>query len=41
MKVDIFNLNKKYDIVYSDPPWQQATGGKKKARPKIEDIKGA
>lgn len=33
MKVDIFNLNKKYDIVYSDPPWQQTTGGKKKARP--------
>ncbi len=22
MKVDIFNTNKKYDIIYADPPWR-------------------
>lgn len=22
MKVDIFNTNKKYSIIYADPPWQ-------------------
>lgn len=22
MKVDIFNTNKKYDIIYADPPWK-------------------
>ena len=22
MKVDIFNTDKKYDIIYADPPWQ-------------------
>ena len=33
MKVDIFNTDKKYEIVYTDPPWQQGKGGKKKARP--------
>lgn len=21
MKVDIFTTNKKYDIIYADPPW--------------------
>ena len=26
--------NKKYDIVYADPPWKQKKGGYKKARPK-------
>lgn len=33
MKVDIFDTDKKYDIVYTDPPWQQGKGGKKKVRP--------
>lgn len=33
MKTDIFNTNKKYDIIYTDPPWQQEKGGKKKVRP--------
>ena len=32
-KVDIYNLDKKYDILYTDPPWQQSRGGKKAARP--------
>lgn len=33
MKVDILNSTNKYDIIYTDPPWQQGKGGKKKARP--------
>lgn len=33
MKIDIYNCNKKYDIIYTDPPWQQKKGGKKKVRP--------
>ena len=33
MKVDIYNTDKKYNIVYTDPPWQQKKGGKKKVRP--------
>ena len=31
--IDIFNTTEKYDIIYTDPPWEQAKGGKKKARP--------
>lgn len=34
MKVDIFNTDKKYDIIYADPPWKQSKGGKKSVRPK-------
>ncbi len=33
MKVDIYNTSKKYDILYTDPPWIQGRGNKKKARP--------
>lgn len=33
MKIDIFNAEEKYDILYTDPPWQQGRGGKKAARP--------
>lgn len=25
--------NKRYDVVYADPPWIQKKGGKKNARP--------
>ena len=32
-KVDIYNPEKKYDILYTDPPWIQGRGGKKSARP--------
>ena len=34
MKVDIFNFNqdKKYKIIYADPPWKQSKGGKKAVR---------
>ncbi|NCC88600.1 MAG: hypothetical protein EOM05_12195, partial [Clostridia bacterium] len=31
--IDIFNTDKKYSIIYADPPWKQAKGGKKSARP--------
>jgi N6-adenosine-specific RNA methylase IME4 len=33
MKIDIFNSEEKYDILYTEPPWQQGRGGKKSARP--------
>lgn len=32
-KIDIYNTEKKYDILYTDPPWIQGRGGKKAARP--------
>lgn len=28
MKIDIFKTEEKYDILYTDPPWQQGRGGK-------------
>lgn len=33
MKVDIFNTDKKYDIIYTDPAWKQRRGGAKNVRP--------
>lgn len=32
MKIDIFNTDKKYNIIYADPPWKQSKGGKKSVR---------
>ena len=32
MYVDIFNTDKKYSIIYADPPWKQSKGGKKAVR---------
>lgn len=32
MRVDIFNTDEKYDIIYADPPWKQSKGGKKAVR---------
>lgn len=32
MKVDIFNTEQKYQIIYADPPWKQSKGGKKAVR---------
>lgn len=33
MKVDIFNTDKKYNIIYADPPWEyRQTGSKKNSR---------
>lgn len=33
MKVDIYNTDKKYSIIYADPPWEQKKGNKRKCRP--------
>lgn len=32
MKVDIYNADKTYSVIYADPPWQQSKGGKKAVR---------
>lgn len=34
MKVDIFDTDKKYDVIYADPPWEykQSGGGGETAR---------
>ena len=29
MKIDIFNTNNKYDIIYADPPWEYKQSGSK------------
>lgn len=36
---NISDINKKYDIIYTDPPWQQKRGGKKSVRPNSSGIK--
>lgn len=33
MKIDIYNTSNKYDLIYTDPPWNQTKGGKRKCRP--------
>ena len=33
MDIDIHNVEKKYGIIYSDPPWQQKKGNLRKCRP--------
>jgi N6-adenosine-specific RNA methylase IME4 len=33
MRIDIFNTNRRYDILYSDPPWPQMKGNIRKSRP--------
>ena len=33
MKVDIYNTNNKYEIIYTDPAWDQTKGNKRKCRP--------
>lgn len=34
MVIDIFNTDRRYDILYIDPPWRQSKGGRKSVRPK-------
>lgn len=29
MIIDIFNTDRKYDLILADPPWKQSKGGKK------------
>lgn len=33
MIVDIYNTDKRYDLIVADPPWKQTKGGKKAVRP--------
>ena len=33
MKIDIYKSDRKYEIVYTDPPWAQTKGNKRKCRP--------
>lgn len=33
LKIDIYNTDKKYDIIYTDPAWKQTKGNKRKCRP--------
>ncbi len=33
MEINIFNTQNKYDLLYSDPPWNQKKGNKRKCRP--------
>lgn len=33
MRIDIFNTDKKYNLILADPPWKQSKGGKKNVRP--------
>ena len=33
MIIDIYNIDRKYDIIYTDPPWQQTKGNLRKCRP--------
>lgn len=30
---NILTIDKRYDIIYTDPPWEQTKGGKRKCRP--------
>jgi N6-adenosine-specific RNA methylase IME4 len=32
MVTDIFTTDKKYNLIYADPPWKQSKGGKKNVR---------
>ena len=32
MYTDIFKTDKRYNLIYADPPWKQSKGGKKSAR---------
>ena len=32
MKIDIYNTDKKYQIIYADPPWKQSKGVAKAVR---------
>lgn len=34
MKINIYDTENQYDLIYADPPWKQMKGGKKNVRPK-------
>ena len=33
LRIDIYNTDKRYDLILADPPWKQTKGGKKSVRP--------
>ncbi len=33
MKIDIYETDKRYSVLYVDPPWKQRRGGRKSVRP--------
>ena len=33
MRINIYDTDKRYDLILADPPWKQAKGGKKNVRP--------
>ena len=33
MRINIYNTDKRYNLILADPPWKQAKGGKKNVRP--------
>lgn len=33
MKIDLYSTDKRYSVIYSDPPWKQQKGGLRKCRP--------
>ena len=33
MVIDLLDTDKRYDLIYADPPWKQSKGGKKSVRP--------
>ena len=33
LRIDIYNTDKRYDLILADPPWRQAKGGRKSVRP--------
>lgn len=38
MKIDLGTTDQHYDLLYTDPPWQQGRGGKKATRPNSSGI---
>jgi N6-adenosine-specific RNA methylase IME4 len=38
MFIDIYNTDKKYQLIYADPPWKQSRGGAKSVRPNSSGI---
>ena len=38
MVVDIFHTDRRYDLLYADPPWKQHRGGRKSVRPNSSGV---
>lgn len=35
MRIDIYNTEKKYDILYTDPPWDSGAGRQESSKAKF------